>query len=129
QTRSALLISAPFMFLLMGALPWAIPILYSEEFLPSIDILRWIIIADAIKVITIPLRFVVIVGGSGRIIVMTEIIGAFFFVGATWVLLPVVGVEATGMAYLARYLVFLPLLYFLARALSGLSWIKGVKYL
>jgi len=118
----ALLMAAPLMFFLMGFLPWIVPLLYSNEFGPAIDILRWMIIADVIKIITFPLRFIIIVAGRGRLFMFTELVGAVVFVILVWLLLPDFGVEATGLAYLARYLVYLPMLYFVAKGLSGLDW-------
>ena len=43
-----------------------------------------------------------------------------------WLLLPSFGAEATGLGYLARYVIYLPVLYLLAKSLSGLRWGKGV---
>lgn len=129
QTEIALLMSAPFMFVLMGFLPWIVPLLYSSEFGPAIDILRWMILADVIKIITFPLRFIIIVAGRGRLFIMTELISAVVFVFFVWLLLPEFGAEAVGLAYLARYLIYFLVLYCLAKILSGLDWTRTIGIL
>lgn len=125
QTEMALIMSAPFMFVLMGFLPWIVPLLYSSEFVSAIDILRWMIIADVIKIITFPLRFIIIVAGRGRIFILTELVAAVIFVFFVWLFLPSFGAEATGMGYLARYIIYMPVTFFLAKEISGLRWERG----
>lgn len=126
QTEMALLMAAPLMFFLMGFLPWIVPLLYSDEFTPAVDILRWMIVADAMKVITFPLRFIVIVAGRGRLFIFTELVSALTFVVIVWLLLPDFGVEAAGLAYLVRYIIYLPMLFFLIRGFFELWWISKV---
>ena len=126
QTKLALLMSAPFMLVLMGFLPWIVPLLYSSEFDSAVDILRWMIIADVIKIATFPLRFVIIVAGRGAVFIITELSSAMVFVLFAWLLIKYFGVEAVGLAYLARYIVYLPIIYYFARTLSGLRFNASV---
>ena len=57
----------------------------------------------------------------------TESLAIAVFASLVWLALPMVGVQATGGAFLAMYVVYLPLLHGLARRRTGFAWVLPVK--
>ena len=128
QTEVALLLAGPVLLILLGMAPWIIRLLYSAEFSPATNILRWQLLGDVLKVISWPMGFVIIACGKGTLFFLTEAsVMAVFFVG-TWLLLPFAQLEATGMAFFVMYLVNAPVLLIFTRRLIGFSWQSHIKW-
>ena len=117
QLNVAVSLCTPILLLLIGLAPWVIRILYTSEFEPAVTVLRWQILGDALKVISFPLGFVLLASGKGKLFFAVEAIGVSVFVFTTWLILPFVGINATGLGFLMMYIVYLPLMWFGARRL------------
>lgn len=126
QTEVALLLSGPVIIGLIGAAPYAITILYSSEFAPAIDVLRWQLLGDILKVMSWPLGFVLLAASAGRLFLVAEAIGVATLLAGVAIGLPVIGIEATGIAFVAMYLAYLPLVYWLCVRRIGFRWTKAV---
>ena len=128
QTEVALLLCAPVLLAMLGLAPWVIQLLYSAEFVPAVDVLRWHLMGDILKVMSWPLGFVILASGAGKTFVLTESLGMGVFVLGVLVGLPLIGVKATGVAFLALYVFYLPLVWFVARRMIGFTWKRAVKF-
>jgi O-antigen/teichoic acid export membrane protein len=126
QTEIALLLSGPVFLAMMGLAPWVIELLYSSSFHMAVDVLRWQILGDILKVISWPLGFILLAAGDGRRFLISESVGFGFFVIFTWLGLPWFGVEATGIAFLGMYAVYLPIVFLSARLRTGFRWAPSI---
>lgn len=126
QTEVALLLSGPVFLTMLGIAPWVIELLYASSFHPAAEVLRWQVLGDVLKVCSWPLGFIILAAGDGRTFVLTESIAVAVFVILTLLLLPLHGVVATGQAFVGMYLVYLPLVYALARRKTQFRWSRGV---
>lgn len=127
QTEVALLLSAPLLLAMLGLAPWVIQLLYSEAFGPAVDILRWQLLGDILKVMSWPLGFILLATGAGKTFIVTETLAAGVFVFGAILLLPLIGVTGAGMAFLAMYVVYLPLVWWLGGRQIGFRWTRAVK--
>lgn len=127
QTEVALLLCAPVLLAMLGLAPWVINLLYSAEFGPAVEILRWQLLGDIPKVMSWPLGFVILAYGAGKTFVLTESLGMGVFVLGVLIGLPMIGVTATGVAFLALYVAHLPLVWLLSRRMIGFRWTRAVK--
>ena len=66
QTEIALLLSAPVFIAMMALAPWVVHLLYSAAFAPAVEVLRWQILGDVLKVVSWPLGFVILAAGDGK---------------------------------------------------------------
>ena len=112
---------------MLGLAPWVIRLLYSAAFDPAIEILRWQLLGDIFKVMSWPLGFVLLAAGAGKTFIVTESLGMGVFVLGVLVGLPLIGVTATGMAFLALYLAYLPLVWWLGGRRIGFQWTRAVQ--
>jgi PST family polysaccharide transporter len=126
QTEVALLLTAPALLALLALSPWLVPLLYTHEFHPAVDILRWQLLGDLLKVMSWPLGFVILAAGAGRTFILSESIGLAVYVAGIALGLTLAGIVAAGIAFLAMYAVYLPAVYWLARRRIGFRWAPGV---
>lgn len=128
QTEVALLLTGPVFIAMMGLAPWIIEHLYSEAFAPAADMLRWQILGDILKIISWPLGFILLASGVGKIFILAEALGIGVFVLGVALGLSTFGVTAAGMAFLALYIVYLPLVWWLGGRLVGFCWSHAVRF-
>ncbi len=126
QTEVALLLAAPAVIALLALSPWVVRLLYTNEFVPAVDILRWQLLGDVLKVMSWPLGFVIVAAGAGRTFILSESIGPAVYIAGVALGLALVGVVATGIAFLAMYAVYLPVVYWVARWRIGFRWAPSV---
>lgn len=129
QTEVATLLSAPVFIAMISVAPWVIHLLYAASFTPAIEILRWQILGDVLKVASWPLGFLILAAGDGKTFFLTETTSLLVLTGLITGLAPIMGLPITGIAYLAMYVFYLPLVYWLARRRIGFHWSRSVLML
>jgi O-antigen/teichoic acid export membrane protein len=129
QTEIATLLSAPVFIAMMAIAPWVIHLLYAASFTPAIEILRWQVLGDVLKVASWPLCFLILAAGDGKAFLLTETTSLLVLTGLVTGLTPVIGLPITGIAYVAMYLFYLPVVYWLARRRIGFCWSKSALML
>lgn len=128
QTEVALMLAGPVFVAMMGLAPWVIQVLYSGQFAEAAAVLRWQILGDILKVASWPLGYVILATGDGAIFLATECLALITFALLTWVFLPLCRLEATGISFFAMYLIYLPVVYFLAMRRMNFSWSRRVVW-
>lgn len=128
QTEVALLLAGPILIAMLGLAPWVIHLLYSREFAEAASVLRWQVLGDILKVASWPLGFVILAAGAGRTFMLTESLAIAVFLALTWLAMPILGVQASGVAFLGMYLAYLPVVYLLARNRTGFFWQRRVLW-
>ena len=126
QTEVALLLATPVLLAMLALAPWVIRILYTAEFAEAAVVLRWQVLGDLLKIASWPLGFILLAAGAGRAFMLTEWIGMGGFALFAWLGLPLIGIKATGVAFVGLYAVYLPLVYWLAVRRTGFAWSAAV---
>jgi PST family polysaccharide transporter len=126
QTEVALLLAGPAFVAMIGFAPWVITLLYSPDFGEAAGVLRWQVLGDILKVASWPMGFMILAAGDGRTFMLLESMAMIVFAGMTWILLPVAGIGATGIAFAAMYALYLPAVFAAARAKTGFAWRRRV---
>jgi PST family polysaccharide transporter len=122
QTEVALLLGAPIILAALALAPLGLDILYSSAFRPASQLLRWQILGDVLKIGSWPMGYVLLAANRGRTFLVTETVNWAIFLGATWVLLPSLGLEAAGVAYLVMYLIYFPVMVIVTRRVAVHAW-------
>ena len=128
QTEVALLLSGPVLVAMLGCAPWVVHILYTGEFGPTVEILRWQLLGDILKVMSWPLALVLVAAPAGKTYVLVETLGMAVFVLGVFICMPLIGVRATGVAFLALYITYLPLVWWLGGRRIGFRWTRAVLW-
>ena len=129
QTEVALLLAAPVLLAMLALAPWEISLLYSAEFVEAVDVLRWQVLGDILKIASWPLGFILLAAGAGKTFMGTEWLVMSAFVLLTFLLLPAMGIAATGVSFLAMYVILFAVVWVLARRRTGFSWSTDVRRL
>lgn len=127
QTEVALLLAGPVFLLMLGIAPWIIEALYSRDFGEAVAILRWQVMGDILKVASWPVGFIILAAGAGRTFMFTESAAIAVYLLFVWLGLPRLGLLATGIGFVVMYAVLLPLVFWIAKARTGLRWDAGIK--
>lgn len=126
QTEIALLLSAPVLIAMMGLAPWVIQLLYSPAFGPAVEVLRWQILGDLLKVASWPLGFIILAAGDGKTFFLTETSAHFLMGSMIAGLTPSMGLEITGISFFVCYCYLGPLVYVLAKQRVDFRWSGAV---
>jgi len=127
QSEIAILLAGPIILMMLSLAPWIIQLLYSKEFFLAAPLLKLLIFGDVLRVISWPLGFVVIASGKGKLFVFSEVFVTVVFVLAVWFFVDRGGLEAIGFAFILKYIVYVPVVYFMAKKIIGFSWSGSVK--
>lgn len=128
QTEVAILLCSPVLLAMIGLAPWVIHLLYSPEFAPAVEILRWQLLGDLLKVMSWPLGFIILASGAGKTFVLTESLGMIVFLFGVFFGLPLVGVNATGIAFFAMYVAYLPVVWWFGGRKIGFRWTRAIRW-
>ncbi|MCL2523736.1 MAG: O-antigen translocase [Betaproteobacteria bacterium] len=93
QTEMALLLAGPIILGMIAFAPWAIHLLYAENFVPAADVLRWQMLGDIFKVTTWPVAFIFLAQGRGGLYIAVE-----FTWNTIYFLVMIFGVQKLGLA-------------------------------
>lgn len=122
QTEMGLLIALPGILTTLVLAPWVLKILYSAEFVPATEVIRWLVLGVGLRVVGWPLGFVQLAKGRARLFMATEAVFSALHVGLFYAGVHWLGLVGSGVAFAALYLVYALGMAFVCRWLSGFSW-------
>jgi PST family polysaccharide transporter len=125
QTQVSLYLAGPG---LLGTLTFAsiaISLLYSAEFQNAVELLRWICLGMAIRVISWPIGFMIMAKGAASFFLFTELAWGLVYVGLLWICLHSFGLNGAGIAFLGSYVFHGILVYLIATRLSLFRWSRS----
>ncbi|MCE0760338.1 O-antigen translocase [Marinobacter sp. G11] len=122
QAQLGLAIGGPVLLLLIGWAPWLITLLYAGDFGPAATLLQWQTVGNVFKLASWAMSFAIVAGAHARIYFFMELSFNAVFLALIWLLLPTVGLEITGVAFLLGYVAYFATVYLLVRHLRGFRW-------
>jgi len=87
------------------------------------------VLGDVLKVASWPLGFIILAAGAGKTYFWSETSAFLLMGGLVAVFTPLLGLKITGIAFLACYILYLPVVYWLAKRRIGFSWQPAVRNL
>lgn len=107
QVEVALLLALPIMLGMQAAAPWVVWLLYSKDFTGAVDVLRWLIVADVMKIAGWPLGFVIIAQARAKTFLANELATLAVTLSVMASLVNRIGIQAAGIGYCASYLFYI----------------------
>lgn len=98
QTMLALTIGVPATMGMVVIAPWILSLMYSQDFLPGTELMRWMLAGMAIRFASCPLGFALLAIGSPRMIVVSELAMGAAMILTSYLLLQVFGLVGVGIA-------------------------------
>jgi O-antigen/teichoic acid export membrane protein len=106
QIEIGLLIVVPAVFALYFIAPWLIPLLYSKDFSPVLDVLKLGLFAVILKTIIWPLSFVILAKGNNKQYFKQELISDALYLMFTYFLFKKWGLVGVGFAMVLHFLTY-----------------------
>jgi O-antigen/teichoic acid export membrane protein len=107
--RLSIIIAVPLLTVMVVAKPFIVRLLYSGEFVHALDLLRWTLIGDYLRVVGWILATTLVARADMRVYLANEVLwNAIFVVLAMW-LIPG-GIAGAGPAYVSAYAIYLGVL-------------------
>ena len=119
QTRASLLLAGPGIIATLVFAPLLMTLFYSREFAAAAEVLQWICIGMALRVISWPMGFIIVAKGHRVLIVVTEFAWMVVNLLLTWILVERYGLTGVGIAFFGSYVFHSLLNYAIVRRLSG----------
>jgi enterobacterial common antigen flippase len=124
QVSIGMLLAGPGLMAILALGPWVLTLLYSPEFVPAFDILRWQVLGTFLRVLTWPIGYLLLARGHGRLYFWTEVSTNAVYVGTSALLLIVRdwSVVGVGVAFFLMYVYYLAVTTLVARRLIAFRW-------
>ena len=122
QTQVSLLLAAPGVIATITFAPLVIALFYSAKFAEAVEILRWICLGIALRVITWPMGFIIVAKNRQAVFMGAEAAWTVVNVGLTWICVKAFGLNGAGMAFFGSYAFHGLLIYPIVSWLSGFRW-------
>lgn len=129
QSEIGVLLAGPGMVATLTFAPWAIRILQSAEFLPAVDVLRWISLGILLRVIAWPMGFIMLAKNAQRIFFVSELISNLVYLTMVWFAVGRWGVKGVGMAFVTLYALYVVAVYAISRRLTGFCWSREARWI
>ena len=122
QAHVSLLLAGPGVIATIIAAPLIVSLFYTATFTPAVEVLRWLCLGVALRVVTWPMGYIIVAQNNRRVFVAAELAWGVFNVGATWLCLQKFGLNGAGIAFFASYVFHGILVYPIVRRLNGFRW-------
>lgn len=122
QAQASLLLAAPGIVATITFAPLVVYLFYSAAFSNAVELLRWMCLGMALRVITWPVGYIIVAKNRQMIFFALEAAWASFNVAATWWCLGAFGLEGVGIAFMLSYVFHALIIYPTARHMTGFRW-------
>jgi enterobacterial common antigen flippase len=122
QAEVGLLLAFPGICATLTFAPLIVPILYSGQFGPAADVLRWQVLGVFLRVASWPLGYLLLAKGKARLYFWTEASYNVLYAGLIWICVRRWGLPGAGIAFFGLYIYYTCLMCVVTRKLSGFAW-------
>lgn len=122
QAQASLLLAAPGIVATITFAPLVIHLFYSAEFGSAIELLRWMCLGMALRVITWPVGYIAIAKNRQMTFFALEAAWVVFHVTASWWFLEAFGLDGVGIAFMLSYVFHGVIVYPTVRIMTGFRW-------
>jgi len=122
QAQVSLLLAGPGVLATLVLAPVVVAVFYTSNFAGAVDVLRWICLGVALRVISWPMGYIIVAQNRRAIFFAAELAWTVFNVGATWLFLQWFGLVGAGVAFFASYVFHVAIIYPTVRAMTGFRW-------
>lgn len=122
QAQIGIALAAPVLLIVLGLAPWMIPLFYSSGFDPAVGVLQWLCVGNLLRLAAWPTGFILIAREDRLVLIAIQVLLQAVFLSLLWVLIPALGVEAAGTAFVASSLVAVLASSWAVWRLHGFRW-------
>lgn len=124
QAYVSMLLAGPGIIATISLAPLVIALFYSTKFFAAVEVLRWLCLGMALRIISWPMGFIVLAKGAQQFFFWSELAWTVVYLGLAWVCINEFGLNGAGMAFCGAYAFHVLMVVAIARRLSGYRWSK-----
>lgn len=114
QTEIALLILAPIVMIFMVFIQWVVILLYTQKFLPIVDMILWAILGILFKAGSWAMGFLFLAKGASKMFFWNELIFNTYFLILNITGYYFFGLKGLGLAFLISYAIYMGQIYYVS---------------
>ena len=122
QTQVSILLAAPGVIATLTLAPLVITLFYSSKFQEAVEVLRWLCLGMALRVISWPMGYIIIAKGARNLFFWSELAWTVVYVALAWGCVNAFGLNGAGIAFFGSYVFHVLMTYLFARRLSGFQY-------
>ena len=122
QALVSLLLAAPGVIATIVLAPLIIRIFYTAEFGGAVEILRWIALGIALRIVSWPIGYIIVAKNRQTAFFLTELAWTIAYVGMAVLFVRHWGAEGAGIAFFLSYVFHAGMIYVVVARLSGFRW-------
>jgi O-antigen/teichoic acid export membrane protein len=122
QHRLIMLLGVPLILGVLALAPYIVPLVYSEKFYPTVDLLEWQLLGDVFKFSSWTMAFVILARTGSSTYFLTESVAGATTLCTAWLGMRWFGLIGLGLGYLATYIVYYVAVWMIVRKEIGLLW-------
>ena len=122
QTQVSILLAAPGVLATLTLAPLVIALFYSPKFQEAVEVLRWLCLGMALRVISWPMGFIIIAKGARNLFFWAELAWTAVYVALAWICIHAIGLNGAGIAFFGSYIFHIVMIYLIVRRVSGFQW-------
>lgn len=127
QAEISMLIAGPGVLATIVLAPALTTLLYTPEFVQAVDVLRWICVGMAMRVVTWPMGYIIVAKNRQMLFIGAEAAWTLVNVALSWFLIQHWSLNGAGVAFAASYAFHGLLIYPIVRRLTGFRWSADCK--
>ena len=121
QAEMALLLAGPVLIAVITFAPWVIQLLYSQDFGPAAEMLRWQVLGDILKLASVPIVFIFLATGHGGVAIGVQCVWSAVYLGTVVLGIQDFGLIMAGVGFWIGYLIYFIVVSRVANKLTGLK--------
>jgi enterobacterial common antigen flippase len=122
QTQVSILLAAPGVIATLTLAPLVITLFYSAKFQQAVEVLRWLCLGMALRVISWPMGFIIIAKGARNLFFWAELGWTVVYVALAWVSVTAFALNGAGIAFFGSNIFHVLMIYLIVRRLSGFRY-------
>lgn len=122
QMHVGILLAAPGVIATLTLAPLVITLFYSAKFQNAVEVLRWLCLGMALRVISWPMGFIIIAKGARNLFFWSELGWTVVYVALAWVCVTAFALNGAGIAFFGSYIFHVLMIYLIVRRLSGFQY-------
>src|SRR5262249_51489941 len=101
QHRLVMLLAGPMILGALALAPYLIPLIYTPNFAPAVDIVEWQLIGDLFKFSSWTMGFIILVRSGSTTLFLVELLSGVNILVGSWVGMRFFGLPGLGIGFLA----------------------------
>jgi PST family polysaccharide transporter len=127
QHRLVMILAVPMILGTLALLPYAVPIVYSRKFVPTVVVLEWQLIGDLFKFSSWTMAYAILARCRSSVYFLTESIGGLANIVTLWLAVRWFGLSGLGISFLVSYIIYYAAVWVIIRREIHLVWTVGNK--